>query len=258
MPELPDLELFATNLRPLCGQRVAQLTYHKTKRLNVPPDELARTLTGRTLAAVHRVGKEIHFTFSPSAVLGVHLMLKGEFHHTATPSGVRSPVLTLTFTESATALVVADPMALTVTTLNPAPSTVLDALAVTPESLKSLLRAQPYAPIKTVLMDQAVLAGIGNAYADEILYEARIAPRSLSGRLPEQAVHELAHAIPRVLNAALEQLRAATPDALRGEYRDFLRIHHPERTHAPSGAPLRTEELNKRKTYFTDDQLLYT
>jgi formamidopyrimidine-DNA glycosylase len=184
-------------------------------------------------------------------------MLKGEFHISPTPDGVKSRVATICFDDCEDALIVADPMALTTMTLGPKPSRVLDALKVTPEKLTALLKRQPYSLIKVLLMDQDAIAGIGNAYADEILYEARIAPKSLSGRIPAPAVEALSAAILSVLTNALEQLRKADPESLKGERRDFLKVHNPNLTKTASGYDIQAEEINKRKTFFTEEQVPY-
>jgi formamidopyrimidine-DNA glycosylase len=258
MPELPDLEIFSSNLhRRLSGKTVSKVEYHKTKRLNVTPEELHNALVGKKLARVYREGKGTHFHFEPDTCVGVHLMLKGEFHISSIPDAVKSRVATICFDDCDDALIVADPMALTTMTLGPTPSQVLDALAVTTDGLKPILRRQPYSLIKVLLMDQDALAGIGNAYADEILYEARIAPKSLSGKLPDPAVDALATAIRTVLTDAIEQLRNADPESLKGERRDFLKVHNPTLTQTASGYAIQTEDINKRKTCFTEEQVLY-
>jgi formamidopyrimidine-DNA glycosylase len=258
MPELPDLEIFSSNLhRRLSGKTVSKVEYHKMKRLNCTPQELHDTLVGRKLVRVYREGKGTHFQFEPDTCVGVHLMLKGEFHICPAPDGVKYRVATICFDDCDDALVVADPMALTTMTLGPKPSRVMDALAVTPDGLRTLLRRQPSSLVKVLLMDQDAIAGIGNAYADEILYEARIAPKSLCGRIPDPAVEALAAAIRAVLTDAIEQLRNADPESLKGERRDFLKVHNPALTQTASGYIIQTEDINKRKTCFTEEQVLY-
>ena len=77
------------------------------------------------------------------------------------------------------------------------------------------------------------------------------------GKLPEEALERLATAIRMVLTEAVGKIKAAAPDIIGGEIRDFLLIHNPRRTHSLSGRPIRKEQVASKTTYFTDEQILY-
>ncbi|WP_447979628.1 hypothetical protein [Candidatus Nitrospira bockiana] len=106
-------------------------------------------------------------------------------------------------------------------------------------------------------MDQAIIRGIGNAYADEILWHARISPKSAVGRIPDRLVEELLRSIRRVLTEAIEEIKRKSPDSISGEVRGFLRVHNPRRSVSPTGYQIMKENMGSRITYFTEEQVLY-
>lgn len=89
--------------------------------------------------------------------------------------------------------------------------------------LKTVLQSK--AKIKNVLTNQDVIRGIGNAYADEILWEAKISPFSISSAISENKIQALEKAIKNVLINAEKQILKKHPDIITGEVRDFLKIH---------------------------------
>lgn len=257
MPELPDLTVFAENLhRRLGGQKVQGIECHSGQRLKIDAEELHRAVIGQVLEKVERWGKEIDFKFPEDVTLRVHLMLAGRFLFTESPERVRDRVLTIRF-EAGPALAVADPKGLARIALNPRPGGAPDALEVSAAYLRQKAAAKPRTPAKAFLIDQAVLRGIGNAYADEILWAARISPKAAVGRIPGETMEELAGAIRQVLTEATEKIRAAHPGIIGGEIRDFLLIHNPQRTQSPTGHPIRKEQVASKTTYFTEEQISY-
>ena len=106
-------------------------------------------------------------------------------------------------------------------------------------------------------MDQKIIGGIGNAYADEILWQARIAPQSIAGKIPEKEAAGLAKAIREVLQNAEKQILESHPDIISGEYRDFMAVHGSKIRNSPTGKPVETARIGGRKTYFTREQKVY-
>jgi len=113
-------------------------------------------------------------------------------------------------------------------------------------------------PVKTVLMDQKVLRGIGNAYADEILYDAKLSPFSPSNKIPFDKVKQLTKSIKYVLEDAEKQILKNNPDIISGEFRDFMQVHHSKKKQTPAGETIHQEVLSSRKTYYTDSQELFS
>lgn len=79
--------------------------------------------------------------------------------------------------------------------------------------------------LKNLLKEQAFVAGIGNGYSDEILWEARLAPMRTRSSLAPDEVDALHHATRTVLPWAIEELRRRVPPRYEVEVRDFLRVH---------------------------------
>jgi formamidopyrimidine-DNA glycosylase len=87
--------------------------------------------------------------------------------------------------------------------------------------------------LKNLLKEQAFVAGIGNGYADEILWEARLAPLRTRSSLAADEVDALFHATRTVLPWAIEELRQRVPPRYEVEVRDFLRVHRKGGTPCP-------------------------
>jgi formamidopyrimidine-DNA glycosylase len=257
MPELPDLTVFSDNLASkLKGKKVQSVAYHGDKRLNVSREALQNSLVKTILEAVQRSGKEIQFRFSNHSVLLIHLMLAGGFAITQNPDLVKFKILTISF-EDGMALVVNDPKWLVTVKLNPRPATAPDALDVDRDYLLKKISEKPKLVAKAFLIDQSILRGIGNAYADEILWLAQISPKSVMGKIPHSAIDTLIRSMRTVLIDAIDQIRRANPDIISGEVRDFLKVHNPHRRQSPNGRPILKEQVASKTTYFTDEQVLY-
>jgi formamidopyrimidine-DNA glycosylase len=99
-----------------------------------------------------------------------------------------------------------------------------DALEVTAEDLAGLLAGNS-GRIKTVITDQKVIAGIGNAYSDEILHVAKLSPFATAGKLTVAQIAALHHAMISVLTDAVSRSVGQQAATLKGEKRSGLRVH---------------------------------
>lgn len=256
MPELPDLQVFARNLnKKIAGKKVAKINVINAPKLNVNKEELQKALEGKVLKEIKRAGKELHFVFDDGNVLGLHLMLNGELLLFEGKSDDKYKIIELLFDDS-TGLAMKDFRAYANPTLNPEESDAPDALEADEKYLKEKLK-KTKGNIKKFLLDQHKIRGIGNAYADEILWEAKISPFSACNKIPEDKVEELHHSIKNVLKNAEKHILQTHPDLITGEVRDFLNVHNARKKTSPTGAPIKNEIINSRKTYFTDEQVLY-
>lgn len=259
MPELPDLQVFSHNLtKQLAGKTVKKINVLNGTRLNVPKAKLKKELEGQKLVKVDREGKELRFVFKNKTVLGMHLMLRGKLFWFEDKNPHRHTLLEIIFTGKGKELGLAltDFQRKASITLDPLASDAPDALAreVTPSFWKVQLQSR--ATIKNLLLDQHVIRGIGNAYADEILWDAGISPFSVSNKLPPAKVKALASSVKRVLAKAEKQIHKADPGIIGGEIRDFLLIHNSKKKKSPSGATIKKTE-GARKTYYTAEQELF-
>jgi len=258
MPELPDLQLFSENLhQKLAGKKITEIKVPVTKNLNVTQNMLQTTLLNQQLHAVKRVGKELHFEFDHH-VLALHLMLHGELHYFEADDLPKFTILAMGFSNGSS-LALSDFQKMATPTLNPEPSAALDALSeeINADFFTKLLQDSK-ATIKNIVLDQKLIRGIGNAYADEILWDARISPFSIANKIPADQVHTLVKSIKSVLMDAEKQLKLAHPDIISGEYREFLKIHGPKIKNSPTGAEVLIKKTGSRKTYYTSEQELFT
>ena len=132
-----------------------------------------------------------------------------------------------------------------------------DALTITAEYLHAVFRKQSKMLVKAFLLDQNLIGGIGNAYADEILWKARISPKSVVGKLPPKAIDSLVESIPAVLKEGIEEIRKRRPGIVSGEVREFMKVHGPSLKMSPTGSPIIKELIRSKTTYYTEEQILY-
>src|SRR5688500_7422 len=258
MPELPDLQVFSKNLtKTFVGKTVKKVSVPNDKKLNVSVRKLKKSLEDQKLTTVQRVGKELHFQFHNGEVLGLHLMLRGKLYAFEKKNTQKYTIIELLFTDDS-GLALTDFQGQATPTLNPKDRDAPDALSdkVNLSFLKAQL-AKSKAAVKNLLLDQHVIRGIGNAYADEILWDAGISPLSVSNKIPVEKVKDLAKAIKKVLKDAEKQILKSHPDIITGEVRDFLKIHNAKKKESPTGASSQQKMVNSRKTYFTDEQEMF-
>ncbi|MFA7420311.1 MAG: DNA-formamidopyrimidine glycosylase family protein [Melioribacteraceae bacterium] len=257
MPELPDLTVFAENLtKRLKGKTVKSVELYPTRNCRGTIEELEEALRGNSVEEVNRVGKETEFVFSKGTKIHVHLMLSGRFEIVKNAQSIKSKILVIEF-EDGDILVVHDYQGMATVKLNPEENFVPDALDVTEDYVKERMFKKFKNDVKTFLTDPKVIRGIGNAYADEILWHARISPKSLVGKIPEEVIDVLVNSIKVVLLDAVTEIKKADPEIIAGEIRDFLKVHNHSKKLSPTGHKIIKELINKRPTYYTEEQILY-
>jgi formamidopyrimidine-DNA glycosylase len=213
MPELPELEAFviaqrdALTAEPVAAVPVAHFATVKT--IDPPLD----SLVGRRFAAVGRRAKRLLFTVEGGDTLMVHLMSAGKL--SVGGRRTKTAMLAVTF-ESGLELVMSetgrkrragvwllrpDALAAELAHIGPEP---LDP-SFTPQVLAEQLRARPH-QLHAFLRDQRAIAGIGRAFANEILHAAMLSPYQRSATLTDDAIARLHVAITGVLGAAVERL----------------------------------------------------
>ena len=245
MPELPEVEALAHHLREhAVGLQVGRVDVATLTALKTfdPP---VTALIGTTVTGAHRLGKhlDLECTASDGTVLHlvVHLMRAGWLRwseslsavppkpgkgplalrvHLGAPPGAPGFDLTEAGTQRRLGVwVVRDPADVPgVAKLGP------DALSLGLAELSTLLAGRSER-IKTVLTDQSVLAGVGNAYSDEILHTARLSPFTTAGKLDADQLGRLHTTLVDVLTSAVERSVGQRAASLKGEKRSGLRVH---------------------------------
>jgi formamidopyrimidine-DNA glycosylase len=213
MPELPEVEILIRHLRPLLrGRRVLKVEVRRDKVLRpTVPDDLRRALKGALFQEVSRRGKYLLFQLEPKqrgstlTLLG-HLGMTGRMY--LLPSETEPPKHTaVAFDLGEERFVFEDTRYFGRLTLD------LEAVAhLGPEPLSDEFQARHLAqslcqsrqPIKVKLLDQSVVAGVGNIYASEALFRAGISPRLPANRLRAAHIEALWRALREVLAEAIE------------------------------------------------------
>ncbi|MFG1902378.1 Fpg/Nei family DNA glycosylase [Micromonospora carbonacea] len=265
MPELPEVEALAGYLRERAVSRrvdrveVAAISALKTY------DPTPAAVSGRAVTDARRHGKFLDVVFDGDLHLVVHLARAGWLHYReAFPSGAplrpgKGPIALrvrlddgsgFDLTEAGTqkklaAYLVDDPATVPgVAKLGP------DALAADLPTFAARIRSRR-GQVKGVLTDQSVLAGVGNAYSDEILHAAKLSPFALTDRLTDDQVAALHAATGRVLGDAVSRSLGHRAAELKGEKRSGLAVH------ARTGLPCPVCGDTVREVSFADSSLQY-
>lgn len=242
MPELPEVETVARGLRAvLPGRRILAVRLGKTDFID-DPAELARQLPGTTVSRVRRFGKFLlvdlqrNGSSAQELTLLIHLGMTGQI--IVCPPGVPIPPHTHVF------LALDDGRELRYTDIrrfgrmailsNGAHERVLSGLGVEPlEVTETEFRKRIQsrnANIKSLLLNQSVLRGIGNIYADESLWRAKIHPKKIGSRLANEEVRRLHRAVQSVLRQAIKLRGSSISDYVdsageMGEYQLQHRVY---------------------------------
>jgi len=246
MPELPEVETIRRDLLPLLRGRAFTHVWVSpdAPRLVQAPSstDFAHLLPGKRVEDVSRRGKYLVFHLSGGLYLVVHLRMTGALLHrrsSAPPDRYVRAVLSL---DDGSELRFSDLRKFGALWLVPDPSPVLGRLGPEPldggltPSLLRELTARRRAAIKSLLLDQRALAGLGNIYADEALFAAGLHPQRPASSLSGAEVERLHEAIGRVLTAALDDRGASFSDyvdASGREGRHQLRVQVFRRTGQP-------------------------
>ena len=271
MPELPEVETIVRELRPrLVGRTITGVWLDWPRQIKHPsPEEFKAGLRGREIVSVERRAKWIVAALGPRsarggpAVMAIQVKMTGQLDVVAaqTPRDKhvhavfalddgRELRLRDTRKFGRLALYAPDEAARVLGTLGPEPL----ADELTPRDFARMLRARR-ARLKTLLMNQEFLAGVGNIYADEALWRARLHPLRSAAGLSAGQSRDLYRSLRDVLAEAIDR-RGSSVDSYRapegsGEMQHFLNVYG--RTGKPCprcGRPTRRMVIGARSTHF--------
>ena len=268
MPELPEVETVRASLEPaLLGRTFAHVDINDP-RLTRPfePSAVAGSLVGERVEAVERRGKYLIVRFESGSVLLVHLRMTGSFRHVPAdrPGGDPHVRAVVTLDDGSDVIyrdvrrfgtwLVVDASEL---------DTYLDARigreplqrGFGPAALAARL-ANRRAPVKAAILDQRTVAGLGNIYADEALWRARVHPLTPAGDVSADEVRALHRGIRAALRMGIARQGAtlrdyAQPDGRRGSMQNEFRVYGREGEPCTRcGTPIEKTRAGGRGTWY--------
>jgi formamidopyrimidine-DNA glycosylase len=269
MPELPEVETTRRGLEPyLQGSRIVEAESRRARMLRRQPRgrDFADRLRGRRVLELRRLGKFIFIDVEGDLTWVIHLGMSGRMQ-VADPGEPESPHTNVVVRTPAKEIRFVDPRTfgftavLTPEEFDESPLTRLgpDALTDLPRSRALAARLAGRKPaIKSLLLDQRLLAGLGNIYADEVLCRARVAPHREGGSLDAGEVTAIRAAIRPVLEAGLKHggtslsdLAYLIPDGRAGQYVHRLKVYGREDEPCRRcGTPIRRSVIGQRSSYW--------
>lgn len=262
MPELPDLEILSEVLaRRVVGRVIASARALRPGILKTVEPSL-EALVGEAFTKIKRRGKRLVLTLGPDLHLVVHLMVAGRFvlcRSNTRPTKATGFVVTfidgedLRLIENGPKKMAAIHVVEDLLRVKGIAQAGLEPLSpeFTVEALGRMATGRRR-QAKKLLTDQTMVVGIGTAYADEILFEARISPIRYVSTLSEEEVKRLHGAMQRVLQHATEVIRDRAGDRLfTDEIRDFLRVYKYTGKPCPTcGTKIAEIRYSQTRTYY--------
>ncbi|MGC9522235.1 MAG: bifunctional DNA-formamidopyrimidine glycosylase/DNA-(apurinic or apyrimidinic site) lyase [Anaerolineae bacterium] len=270
MPELPEVETIARKLQSsIVGETITGVALHWRRTIDRPdPDAFQEQIQGARITRVGRRGKYLLITLDNDMSLLVHLRMSGRFvlrHEGAERADIeRKHVRATLQLTNGKQLVYVDPRKfgrfylvedIKDVTANLGPDPL--AAGFTPDSLRERLSGRR-GEIKRLLLNQRFIAGLGNIYANEVLWRARIHPKRIAGSLNEAECRRLHKAIVTVLTqgirhggTSLDDRQYTFPDGEIGEYQEHLKVYDRAEKACPRcGYALVRIVQGQRSTYF--------
>jgi len=232
MPELPEVQTVVDTLRPaILNKRITKSLLHRPDILRPLGLDLPSHLLGRVFLDISRRGKKIVFQLDDGNRFYIHLGMTGRLTASPTPSANRLPHTHLTIELQNQRIDFRDPRRFggiwwlgqtgsPDENLGPEPLTIRS-----PELARRL--AKTSRAIKSALLDQSVIAGLGNIYVDESLFRAGIHPLTPANKLKPSQISQLTRAIKSTLRAALQHRGSTLRDYFdaNGDPGGFKKLH---------------------------------
>jgi formamidopyrimidine-DNA glycosylase len=241
VPELPEVEIVRRGIAPVLeGSTIERAVIHDPRLVRpFDPAIVAAELVGESVAAVDRLGKYLIIRFESGRALLVHLRMTGSLRHASRGGLADDPytraVLSL---DSGSDVSFRDVRRFgTWELLEETDVSPFLAQKLGPEPLGRFSAADlgrrlegRRAPLKSALLDQRTVAGLGNIYVDEALWHSRLHPLRVAGSLDRDELTRLHRAVRRVLQLGIERQGStlrdyAAPDGAQGSMQDAFRAY---------------------------------
>ncbi|MHB8840667.1 MAG: DNA-formamidopyrimidine glycosylase [Candidatus Aquicultor sp.] len=268
IPELPEVETIKREFEHEIIERGIESVEVRTPSiLNIPPAQFVERVSGAEFTAVSRRAKYLVANLSNGYSLVIHLKISGQLLYVPKNDPIKDYTHVIFNLDDGKQLRLRDVNSFTsiqlIKTSDIPAFFAHQKLGPEPlnpgfnyDAFKTIMRRHPRARIKPLLLDQHFLAGIGNIYADEILFFARIRPDKRVSELSELEVRRIYEGIKRILPEAIRHRGTTTQFYLdlngrQGEHQNFLKVHA-KAGKACEGCPgvVEKTELSGRGTYF--------
>lgn len=253
MPELPDVEVFRQYLNATSLHQQVQNVESLDRSIlwRISPAKFRATLNGSQLRETTRHGKYVFSRLNGNTYLGLHFGMSGSlkyFKNGEAPTHTRMLVrfangnhLAYISVRKLGKLFVARNLQAFVDEQHLGP----DALAIDFQTFQSIFENRKGA-VKSALMNQQAIAGLGNVYSDEILFQARVRPTKTCSQLSPKEWQRVFHAMRAVLNAVIK--KRAQPERFP---RSYLTRHRGAGEECPRcGSQLKRVKVGGRTTYY--------
>lgn len=266
MPELPEVETVRRSLEQLVlHKKITKVEIFKPSILALGDEAAFAALAGRELAEIKRRGKYLLFQLDTPLLWVVHLRMTGKLlYHRETEPLQKHDHARLFFADGSE-LVYNDTRAFGRFWLTDDTAQVggLNSLGLEPLDAEfstaywqEKIKRRPKTQVKAALLDQTVVAGLGNIYADEVLFQAGVHPERPLGSLTEAENQRLTSAMREILLASIAQRGTTFRDYVdgnneKGGYQEFLRVFQKQGQPCPNcGEPLQRIKVAGRSSYF--------
>lgn len=257
MPELPEVETVARSIAPLVGRRIISAEFRSLRVLRGgDPEAMATSLAGRRIASVKRYGKFLVMPLEEGGYVLIHLGMTGRLllggpvgKHTHAVLTFDDGVLLFDDSRQFGSFQLSEDFPARVARLGPEP------LEISLADFSAELKRHK-TRIKSLLLNQLFLRGVGNIYADEALFRAGIHPLALAHRLRGDKPKRLHQALRTVLQEAIEAGGSSISDYVDAEGRKgFFQFSHRvyQRTGEPCvkcGTKIRKVIVTQRSSHF--------
>jgi len=264
MPELPEVETIKNELLPhITGRRITGVTLFWEGIVRQPSvEEFHSRITGQKITGITRRGKYLIIGLSSGDLLIIHLKMTGSLLVSQDSSEPPKYTRAVIHLDKNTDIFFRDPRKFGMMQLVKDKNSIVAKLGpepleadFTPQVLAQRLTKRT-APIKALLYDQGFIAGIGNMYADEALFAARVHPLRPGESLSQEEVARLHGAIRQVLRSAIGYKGASVdtyfrPDGTPGTAQFEFKVAHCGGKSCPNcGTPIERIVVRNRGSYF--------
>jgi formamidopyrimidine-DNA glycosylase len=268
MPELPEVETVARRLReglgapPLIGRTIQSAKVLWPREIgNLKPRTFERRIRGLRIQSVGRHGKYLMIEAVQPAgprrqTMLVHLKMSGQLDVVPQDEAFTKHARVVWLLDDGLALRFDDARKFGRVWLADDPQTIIgklgpDALDVTEEQFVAMVKTKRGA-LKSLLLDQTFMAGVGNIYADESLFLARLHPKRLATSLSDHDAHRLYAAIHHVLTTGIEANGASFDWVYpSGNFQENFKVYGMTGKPCPNcGLPIQRVLIGQRSTHF--------